>query len=377
MNNRTTRKSLIDAMLLLVVATAVCIGGCSTSAPLDTGYVMYPAPPQRPRVQFLTQFVEARDIESESQLMKFLVGDVASARKLRKPTGIAAYDGVIYVADPGWDTVIVIDLKNELFDTLHDREEGKLNVPVAIAIDSEGNKFVADTGRRQVVQFDAAGKFVWAYGNPSEIIPTGVAVDDRNLYVTDRRGHRVLVFDRRSKKVVREIGAPGKKDGQFNSPTSLSISDEHHLFVTDMANFRVQEFDAKGEHVKSYGFLGDGPGTFARPKGTSLDRAGHLYTVDAAFENVQIWDTSNAHALLAFGGSGIGPGQMYLPGSVFVSYDLNDYFTKFVHPEFTLEYVILVANNYGPNKVAVYGFVNPKDPSRYVDFSSQEDLPVE
>jgi len=338
---------------------------------------MYPAPPQRPRIQFLTQFVEARDIESESQLMKFLVGDVASARKLRKPTGIAAFGGVIYVADPGWDTVIVIDLENKLFDTLHDHDEGKLNVPVAIAIDAEGNKFIADTGRRQVVEFDAEANFVWAYGESSEMIPTGVAVDGRNLYVADRRGHRVLVFDRRSKKVTREIGAPGKKDGQFNAPTSLSVNDDHHLIVTDMANFRVQEFDAKGEHVKSYGFLGDGPGTFARPKGTSPDRSGHLYTVDAAFENVQIWDTSNAQALLAFGGSGVGPGQMYLPGAVFVSYDLNDYFEELVSPDFSLEYIILVANNYGPNKVAVYGFVNPKDPSHYVDFSSQEEPSVE
>jgi len=372
-----SKKSCAYAMLIVVVAAVACTGGCSTSAPLDAGYVMYPAPPQRPRVQFLTQFAEARDIESESQLMKFLVGDVASARKLRKPTGIAAYGDVIYVADPGWDTVVVIDLENKRFDTLRDHEEGKLSVPVAIAIDADGQKFVADTGRMQVVEFDADSEFVWAYGNPSEIIPTGVAVGDRYLYVSDRRGNRVLVYDRRSKKVTREIGAAGKKDGQFNSPTSLSINGDHHLFVTDMANFRVQEFDAKGEHVKSYGFLGDGPGTFARPKGTSPDRSGHLYTVDAAFENVQIWDTSNAQALLAFGGSGVGPGQMYLPGAVFVSYDLNDYFNEFVDPDFSLEYVILVANNYGPNKVAVYGFVNPKDPSRYVDFSSQEESPVE
>lgn len=377
MNKFRSKEGLVNTMLVLVVAVAACTGGCSTAAPLDTSYVMYPAPPQRPRVQFLTQFVEARDIEDESQLMKFLVGDVTSARKLRKPTGIAAHDGVIYVADPGWDTVITIDLKNRRFETLGDHEEGKLNVPVAIAIDAKGQKFIADTGRMQVVEFDAEAEFVWAYGDPAEIIPTGVAVDERHLYVSDRRGNRVLVFDRRSKKIVREIGGPGKEDGEFNSPTSLSINDDKHLFVTDMANFRVQEFDAKGEHVLSYGFLGDGPGTFARPKGTSPDRAGYLYTVDAAFENVQIWDTSNAQTVLAFGGSGVGPGQMYLPGAVFVSYDLNDYFKKFVSPEFTLEYVILVANNYGPNKVAVYGFVNPKDPTGYVDFSSQEDSPVE
>ncbi len=362
---------------MIVLVVGVIAGGCSTGGQVSTAYVAYPPPPQRPRIQFLTKIVEARDIEKESRLMNFLVGDVSSVRKLRKPTGIAAHDGVIYVADPGWDTVIKIDLKQKLFETIGDHDDGKLNVPVAIAIDKNGDKFFADSGRRQVVQFNAENEFVGSYGDPAEILPTGVAVDERRLYVCDRRGHQVLVFDRRSRKAVRTIGGPGKDEGEFNTPTSLSLNEDGHLFVTDMANFRVQEFDEKGEYVKSYGFLGDGPGTFARPKGTASDREGYLYTVDAAFENVQIWDSSNAQVVLAFGGSGVGPGQMYLPGSVFVSYDLVDYFKDYVSPDFTLEYVVLVANNYGPNKVAVYGFVNPKDPSKYVDFSSGDDAEVE
>jgi hypothetical protein len=138
-------------------------------------------------------------------------------------------------------------------------------------------------------------------------------------------------------------------------------------------NFRIQEFDADGEYVQSYGFLGDGPGTFARPRGISVDREGHLYTVDAAFENVQIWDTSNAQVLLAFGGSGRRPGSMYLPANVHVDYDLVPYFEDFVDPDFVLEYVILVTNNYGPNLVEVFGFINPKDPSRYEEFSPPEE----
>ncbi len=351
------------ALVMLALSSAAC----STVKVPEGGYVFYPPPPQRPRVQFLARFAGARDIEPESRLMKFLVGETQSARRFRKPTGVAAGNGKIYVADPGWETVLVIDLEERTFETLGDHGEGKLLLPVVVALDEAGHTFVADTGRKQVVQFDAEGAFVHAYGVSEEFLPTGVAVDDRRLYVSDRRANNVVMFDRRNKKMVGTIGRRGDRPGEFSTPTSLTLDSRGHLFVTDMTNFRIQEFDGDGEFVQAYGFLGDGPGTFARPKGTAIDRDGHLYVVDAAFENVQIWDTSNAQVLMAFGGSGIGPGSMYLPGSVAISYELSQYFTDRVSSDFDLEYVILVANNYGPNKVGVYGFVTPKDPDSYVE----------
>lgn len=364
------------AASILLVALVLATGGCATTGPGDEGPIFYPLPPQRPRIQFLTSFASAADVEGEaSLLMKFLVGDVRSARRLRKPTGLAAHGGVIYVADPGWDTVLVLDLEQRLFTAIGDRGEGKLRVPVAVAIDTEGHVFVADTGRNQVLEFNARKEFIWAYGDPSVMRPTGVAVDEDFLYVVDRGQHRVEVIDRRTKKTVRRFGKYGEREGYFNIPTSICRDDKGRLYVTDMANFRVQQFDAKGQFIRSFGFLGDGPGTFARPRGLAIDRDGHLYTADGAFENVQIWDSRSAQVLLAFGGAGTGPGDMYLPAGVHVSYELAEHFREYVDPNFDLEYVILVANNYGPHKVAVYGFVNPKDPSRYPDLSSRGEGP--
>ncbi|MBW2245093.1 MAG: hypothetical protein JRH01_24195 [Deltaproteobacteria bacterium] len=358
---------------LCLAALAAAAIGCATPVSDDGGPIFYPLPPQRPRVQYLTRYVGATDLEGRpSALMRFLVGDVTSERKMRKPASVAAHDGVIYVADPGWETVLVLNLREGYFDGLKDRGEGKLQVPVAITIDEQGNKFVADTGRNQVVQFNPQNEFVRGYGNPATLIPSGVAVDKQHLYITDRREHQVLVLDRRTKKQLRVIGEFGPREGQFNIPTSLSVDERGHLFVTDVGNFRIQEFDADGNHVKTFGFLGDGPGTLARPKGTAVDREHHLFTVDAAFENVQIWDVSNAQVLLAFGGTGIGPGGMYLPASVHVNYEIAPYFEKYVAPGFTLEYVIFVANNYGPNRLAVYGFVTPTDPNRYEEFEPEE-----
>lgn len=369
-NHRPCRRASIALGLAWLMAAAI---GCATPVRDDGGPFFYPAPPQRPRIQYLTRYAGATDVEGRPSIfMRFLVGDMTSRRRLRKPASVAAHEGVIYVADPGWESVIVLDLAERIFDSLRDRGDGKLQVPIAITVDEQGNKFVADTGRNQVVQFNAKNEFVQSFGNPAELIPTGVAVDKRYVYISDRREHQILVLDRRTKKRVRTIGAFGTREGHFNIPTSLTVDGRGHLFVTDVGNFRIQEFDADGKYVKSFGFLGDGPGTLARPKGTTIDGEDHLYTVDAAFENVQVWDVNNAEVLLAFGGTGVGPGGMYLPASVHVSYELVPYFEKFVASGFTLEYVILVVNNYGPNKLAVYGFVNPTDPSRYEEFAPEE-----
>jgi DNA-binding beta-propeller fold protein YncE len=357
------------AALSFGIAVHALLVGCATSQAPDEGSIFYPPPPQRPRIQFLTSIAGAKDVEgATSPMMKFLVGDMKSQRNFRKPTGVTSHAGAIYVADPGWDTVIVADLANKVFDTLRDRGTGKLQVPVAVAVDADGNKFVADTGRNQVVQFNTQNEFVRAFGNPEVLKPTGVAVDERLLYVVNRNEHRVEVFDRFSKERVRTFGEFGTADGQFNIPTSITRDHKGHLFVTDATNFRIQEFDSEGIFVKSYGFLGDGPGTFARPRGLGVDRDEHLYTVDGAFENVQIWDVASAQVLLAFGGPGSRAGNMYLPASVHIDYELREYFVDLVDPDFELEYVILVVNNYGPNKLAVYGFVTPKDPSRYPDY---------
>ncbi len=361
---------------LLLAACALLLSACAATAPGvdDEEFVFYPRPPQRPRVQYLTRYNGARDVEPpQSALVTFVAGDTSGDRMLRKPQSVAAYDGVILVADPGWDTVMALDLENEYFDSIGDKEAGKLRGTIALAVDRDGNLFVADSERKQVVQFDSDYRYVRAWGSVDEYLPSGVAVDDDFLYMSDRRMHQVVVFNRSTGEVVRSFGEFGTGDGQFRTPTSITIDERGHLFVTDALNGRVQEFDHDGNYIKSIGLLGDSPGTFARPKGSAIDKDGHLYVVDAAFDNVQIWDRESAQVLMAFGRGGRGPGDMYLPASVFITYDMNKYFEEYVHPDFELEYVILVANNYGSNRVSAYGFVHPKDKSRFPETKLPED----
>jgi hypothetical protein len=80
--------------------------------------------------------------------------------------------------------------------------------------------------------------------------------------------------------------------------------------------------------------------------------------VDAAFENVQIFN-KDGNVLMFFGGPYSKPGDMWLPADVTVSYTGQEFFRKYVDDSFVLRYLLFVTNQYGPDKVSVYGFVEP------------------
>jgi hypothetical protein len=90
----------------------------------------------------------------------------------------------------------------------------------------------------------------------------------------------------------------------------------------------------------------------------AVDNNSNLFVVDAAFENVQIFN-KDGRILMFFGGPYKKRGDMFLPADVTISYTGFDYFSKYVDDSFILKYLIFVTNQYGPDKVSVYGFVEP------------------
>ncbi|MCL5991339.1 MAG: hypothetical protein M1419_04480, partial [Bacteroidetes bacterium] len=64
--------------------------------------------------------------------------------------------------------------------------------------------------------------------------------------------------------------------------------------------------------------------------------------------------------LMFFGGSYKGEGYMYMPAKVAIDYENLDYFRDYVDPAFDLKFLIFVTNQFGPDKITIYGFVEPK-----------------
>jgi len=319
---------------------------------------LYPPPPDTARLQFLTSFSNSQQINGpRSAFSRFLFGE-PPVKELLKPYGITIKGAKIYICDTGLRGIVIIDLENKDYQNFIPSGKGQLNVPLNCCLDEFGNLFVADGDRKQVVVFDKSLNYAYAIGEAEEFKPTDVFVSGNNIYISNITGHQISVYDKitHSKKIAFPESETGKEEFLY-SPTNIFVNDSG-IYVSDMGDSKVKRFSLDGRYISSFGSYGKNPGQFVRLKGIALDRESNVYAVDAGFENVQIFN-EKGQLLMFFGGPYKGPGDMWLPAKVAIDYENLGYFRDFVDPEYSLEYLVFVTNQYGPEKISIYGFIKP------------------
>jgi sugar lactone lactonase YvrE len=334
------------------------LAGCA-SAPQKTARpaVYFPPLPNSPRIQYLATFSTPNDLSgAHSPFLDFVLGsDRGEADLIKKPYGVAIHEGKIHVVDTRGPSYAVFDVPNQKFKLVHGAGNGKLQKPINITIDQDGTKYVTDTGQNQVIVFDRNDNFLRAFGKTDQFKPADVAIVGERLYVTDLAHNTIQVLDKQSGDMLFQIGKPGSKEGEFVFPTNLAVGPDNNLYVADTGNFRIEKFTLDGKYLTAFGGVGSGFGQFARPKGVALDHEGRIYAVDAAFENIQIF-SPEGKLLLFFGAPGDEPENINLPTQLVIDYDNVKYFQKFADPKFKIEYLVLVASQFGNSKVNVYGY---------------------
>ena len=338
---------------------AVLLAGCAAvpaPEPQAQGTAFYPPLPYPPRIQHLKTLTGERDMgAAASELAKFVLGDDSRAQQLKQPYGVGLYGGKLYVVDTSAPGLAVFDLVQQRFELLTGAPSGRMKRPINITIDSDGTKYVTDTGRDQILVFDRGDRFVQSFGSEGQFKPVDTAIAGDRLYVTDIQHHQVQVLDKHTGALLFKFGSSGSKPGELFHPTNIAIGTGGDVYVVETSNFRVQRFTGEGKPVRMYGDIGSERGSFSRPKGIALDRNGRMYVGDAAFQNVQIFD-SDGRLLLFFGQPGGDVEGLNLPAGLKVDYDNVPYFQSYADPRFQIEYLIFVVSQFGPNKVDVFGY---------------------
>lgn len=332
------------------------IFGCATT-PDETGVqpVFYPPLPNPPRIQYLASFSGEHDLGDQlSRFGQFVLGDDQDqTATVQKPYGVAIHDGKIYVVDTRGNGYAIFDLRNKSFKFIRRTGPGFLKKPINIEIESDGTKYITDTERKQVVVFDRDDYYIRAYGKEKQFNPSDVAVVGDRIYVVDLEHHNVHVLNKYSGETLFAFPSPGSEKGKLFFPTNIVVK-HGNVYVTDTGNSRIQKYALTGEYIDTIGGLGAEPGTFTRPKGIDVDEAGRLLVIDAAFENVQVFD-KQGKLLLFFGEPGGAPENINLPTSIVVDYKNVNLFQPYAAADFRLEYVILVASQFGKSKINAYG----------------------
>ncbi|WP_428938345.1 hypothetical protein [Fontivita pretiosa] len=358
-----------------LLALAVLAGGCAAKPPAaPKTAAFWPPYPDEPRIQFLVSFEKNEDVEPpKSKLDELVLGkEVQQVLALNKPYGLEMWQGKIYVCDLRARAVIVLDLRNRRTLILGRSGADTLERPTDIAIADDGVKYVADQDKGMVYVFDAQDRLIGKFGH-KDLKPVGVAVYQNELYVADFRGQRIEVLDRRTGQLLRTVGEPGTRDGQFVRPLGVAVDKDGCLYVTDVLNCRLQKFDRQGNVVTAFGTISANAGGLVRPKHVAVDSEGIIYVADAAFQNVQLFD-QQGRVYTFFGSAGGHPGSMNLPAGVAVHEADLDLFSAYIHPAFEAQRLILVTNQFGPNKVSVYALGRLKPGKTVADIAASKDI---
>jgi sugar lactone lactonase YvrE len=215
------------------------------------------------------------------------------------PVGLAIDDSDrLFVSDSKLRHVLVFDAQHKLEGSIN---EGMAD-PGGMAIDNE-NRFlyVADAGLDQVLVYDCdppykllrrigTGGKKHTLTSPGDFSkPTNVAVDqDGNLYVADTWNDRVEIFDADG-NFIRAWGKPGDGPGYFARPKGIAIDSDGHVWVADSVQDRVQVFTPEGRLLIWMGGHGMLPGQFSALAGLYIDKNNRVFTSEQFPGRVQMF----------------------------------------------------------------------------------------
>jgi trimeric autotransporter adhesin len=236
--------------------------------------------------------------------------------------------------------------------TAANSSSAELNTPIAVALDSSGNLYIADSANQRIRKVTkSTGKISTIAGNGTVQYtgdggaatsatfntPYGVAVDSAgNVYIADFLNHAVRKVN--TSGTISTVagtgifgfsgdGGPGT-NAQLNRPFGLAVDSAGNLFIADSNNYCIRKLDTNGNIstvagvATSLGFSGDGgPATSAKmssPYGVAVDKAGNLYIADSG--NNRIRKVSNGIITTI---AGAGPAGYSGDGGSAVSARLN------------------------------------------------------
>lgn len=284
--NETFNRCLSFSMILLAITTT--LAGSSTAVGYSDGYGT--------NAHFQFPYSLATDSTGNlyvSDALKYQIRKISSSGYA---TVLAGLSGISGFAD-GVGT------------------NAKFNLNRQIAVDSNGNIYVADSRNYRIRMITSAGTVTTIAGSGTSaredgvgtaanfLLPYGIAISPSGmLYASDQSGDIVSTISP-SKMVSMFAGSPskaGSADGlgtlaTFSSPASLVVDSTGNVYVADTLNYKIRKISPDGFVTTLVGSGGsslvDGIGTLAQFyqfETLAIDTIGNLYVPDRGYHAVRM-----------------------------------------------------------------------------------------
>lgn len=249
---------------------------------------------------------------------------LGTAALFRNPMGIATdANGNLYVSDsfnnrirkiaPDGTVTTIAGNGNAGYDTAEmPAADAEFYGPQGLAVDAQGNIFVADFGNNVIREITTTGMVKTVAGNGTAGYadgaaltaaefkgPTAVALDQSgNIFVADRDNNMIRKIT--SAGVVSTVAGtktPGYVNGtvntttgtyaSFRDPSGLVVDAQGNIFVADMGNSAIRKITSAGVVTTIAG----GPGQttlLGDPIGISMDSQGNFFITDVSGRIIEL-----------------------------------------------------------------------------------------
>ena len=255
-------------------------------------------------VDFTIFFVEGDPVDQaeitsveEAQEPEVLMIIGPDKTSLKNPSGIAIDSNQdIYVVDSGNSQVKKFDANGKLLASwgVLGSAEGEFKNPTGILVDSDF-VHVADTDNSRIQTFEKDGSFVRSWGDPRiesqyPKRPVAISMDASGIfYVSDMNLNKILKFDSNGDyagyfEPIKTIRA------KFSSSDFIISDNRDNFFILVSKDSKIVLYGANGNFINSFGIIGKGDGEFQSPSAMAIDSKGYLYIADSGNSRIQVFD---------------------------------------------------------------------------------------
>jgi streptogramin lyase len=189
------------------------------------------------------------------------------------PWGVAVdRDGNVYVADSGNSRICKINARSGCTEL---GASAGFNHPLGVAVDSSGNVYVADTGNSRICEINSQGGCTVLGSSAGFNLPAGIAVDSGNIFVADSINNRICEV------TVQGGCTPVSSSLTFFNPHGIAAS-RGYLYVADDSTDRICEIDLQGNCI----LLTSAPSVVKIPIGIAVDSNNNIYVADFGNDRV-------------------------------------------------------------------------------------------